>query len=231
MRALPSWPPSGNTVQNIFRTRYQTTRTVTTQRTIELFEEPMEGWDAELSVLVPGIDKWCDVRFIGGYYDYEGDRSHAPDFAGWRAGVEVRPLRGLILSATWFEKSQLYQDHWLVGLRLEIPLGAKSHGTFSSGYRHLADNLYEPVHRKNSAVTTSGIQQVTLTNTTTGQSTVVTGHSTTQNVLSTPPPPPPSGAKSDDLRPARAASAQFVHGDRTAHRAPPSPRATPADRA
>lgn len=183
----PFVAPNGNTVQNLTRTTYQTTRTVTTQRTIELFEEPLDGWDAELSVLVPGIDKWCEVRLIGGYYDYQGDRSQAPDFAGWRAGVEVRPLRGVILSATWFEKSQLYQDNWLIGLRLEIPLGGKSHGTFSSGYRHLADNLYEPVHRKNSAITTSGVQQVTLTNTTTGQSTVVS-QTTSQNVISTPPP-------------------------------------------
>jgi len=179
---------NGSTVQNVVRTNYQTTRTVTTRRTLELFEEPLDGWDLELSARVPGIEKWCDVRLIGGYYDYQGDRSQAPDFAGWRAGVEVRPLRGVVLSATWFEKSQLYRDNWLVGLRLEIPLGAKSHGTFSSGYRHLADSLYEPVHRKNSAITTSGVQQVTLTNTSTGQTTVVS-QTTTQNVISTPPPP------------------------------------------
>lgn len=179
---------NGTTVQNVVTTHSQTTRTVTTRRTIELFEEPLDGWDLELSMRVPGIEKWCDVRLIGGYYDYQGDRSQAPDFAGWRAGVEVRPLRGLVLSATWFEKSQLYQDNWLVGLRLEIPLGAKSHGAFSSGYRHLADGLYEPVHRKNAAITTSGVQQVTLTNATTGQRTVVS-QTTTQNVISTPPPP------------------------------------------
>ena len=181
---------NGNTVQNRIQRTTRTTSTTTVRRVTEFWEEPLEGWDAELSVLVPGIDKWMDVRLVGSYYSYHGNFLHVADVSGWRAGVEFRPVKAVVLSAMWYEKNQLYRDHWLVGVRFEIPLGKPMSQSFSTGYRHLAERLYEPVRRKNSAVSTSGTETTTTTTTTSGSSTVIF-QSQNQIILSTAPPPPP----------------------------------------
>jgi hypothetical protein len=123
-------------------------------RTIDVLEEPMEGWDAELAVLVPGIDKWCDVRLIGGYFDFEGGDGGAlfssADLSGWKAGIEVRPVPAVVLSATWYENIDFVDDHWMFGLRLEIPLGKP--GSFTPRRRHLQERLVEPVRRQNASI-------------------------------------------------------------------------------
>jgi hypothetical protein len=148
----------GQVVQNFTRTTTTRTRTTTTTRTFEIFEEPLEGWDIELALLVPGLDRYCDVQLIGGYYSFEGDRSRR-DIEGWRAGVEVRPVPAVVLHATWFEDGELYEDEWIAGVRLEIPLGGNWKDAFKPRRRHLAERLYEPVHRKNNSITTNGTEE------------------------------------------------------------------------
>ena len=164
--AGPTGVVNGQNVQTFTKTTTKTTRTTTTTRTFELFEEPLEGWDLELALLVPGLDRYCDVQLIGGYYSFEGDRSNR-DFKGWRAGVEVRPVPAVVLHATWYEEDRLYQDEWVAGVRLEIPLDKNWRDAFTPRRRHLAERLFEPVHRKNSSITTSGtVEQQTNTTTT-----------------------------------------------------------------
>lgn len=178
-----------NIVQNVVRKTTRRTTTTITQRTFELFEEPLEGWDVELALLVPGIDRYCDVKLVGGYYGYDGDRSRS-SIDGWRAGVEIRPVPAVVLHATWFQDERLYKDNWLAGLRLEIPLGAGLKEAFTPRRRHLAERLSEPVRRKNSAITSSIGEQETSTSST--SSSTSSTLSSTQNVIGTVPPPPPS---------------------------------------
>jgi hypothetical protein len=169
-------------VQNVNRTTTTRTRTTTTTRTIEIFEEPLEGWDLELALLVPGIDRYCDVQLIGGYYSFEGDRSHR-DIDGWRAGVEIRPVPAVVLHATWFENGELYHDEWLAGVRLEVPLGENWKDAFKPRRRHLAERLFEPVHRKNNSITTSGQEEEEIDSKTTTTTTTTSSQSNTQNNL------------------------------------------------
>lgn len=171
-------------VQNVNRQTTTRTTTVTTRRTFELFEEPLEGWDLELALLVPGIDRYCDVKLVGGYYGFEGDRSQQ-SIDGWRAGVEVRPVPAVVLHATWFGNDHLYKDNWLAGVRLEIPLGGGLKEAFTPRRRHLAERLFEPVHRKNSAVTSSGQEEEETSTTTSTGTTSSTSTTTTQNVIGT----------------------------------------------
>jgi hypothetical protein len=173
---------NGQVVQNFRRTTTTRTRTTTTTRTFELFEEPLEGWDLELALLIPGLDKYCDVQLIGGYYHLEADRSHR-DFVGWRAGIEVRPVPAVVLHATWFEEQNLYHDDWIVGVRLEIPLGGNLKEAFTPRRRHLAERLYEPVHRKNSSITTSGVEEEQVKSTTTTNTSEQTSQSNKQIVF------------------------------------------------
>ncbi len=89
-----------NTTNTAFNSATTTTTTaVTTTRTTvktitSLYEEGMEGWDAELAVLVPWVDQWMDVKLLGGYFSFNnqpfGPRSLGTgDVRGWKGGVEV----------------------------------------------------------------------------------------------------------------------------------------------
>jgi hypothetical protein len=130
-----------------------------TTRTIDIIEEPMEGWDAELALLIPGLDKYFDVRLIGGYYSFETDHSgrallHSADVEGWKAGVEVRPVPAVVLAGMWYEDENLVQDNWMVSVRLEVPLGKPGSESFVPRRRHLQERLLEPVYRQNAAIQT-----------------------------------------------------------------------------
>jgi hypothetical protein len=130
-----------------------------TTRTIDIIEEPMEGWDAELAVLIPGLDKYFDMRLIGGYYSFETNASgnallYSADVEGWKAGVEVRPVPAVVLAGMWYEDENLVEDNWMVSVRLEIPLGKPGSESFTPRRRHLQERLLEPVHRQNAAIQT-----------------------------------------------------------------------------
>jgi hypothetical protein len=130
-----------------------------TTRTIDIIEEPMEGWDAELAVLIPGLDRYFDMRLIGGYYSFETNASgnallYSADVEGWKAGVEVRPVPAVVLAGMWYEDENLVKDNWMVSVRLEIPLGKPGSESFVPRRRHLQERLLEPVHRQNAAIQT-----------------------------------------------------------------------------
>ena len=130
-----------------------------TTRTIDIIEEPMEGWDAELALLIPGLDKYFDMRLIGGFYSFETNSSgsallYSGDVEGWKAGVEVRPVPAVVLAGMWYEDENLVEDNWMVSVRLEVPLGKPASQSFIPRRRHLQERLLEPVHRQNSSVQT-----------------------------------------------------------------------------
>ncbi|RBP39757.1 inverse autotransporter-like protein with beta domain [Roseimicrobium gellanilyticum] len=130
-----------------------------TTRTIDIIEEPMEGWDAELALLIPGLDQYFDVRLIGGFYSFETNTSgravaYSSDVEGWKAGVEVRPVPAVVLAGMWYEDENLVEDNWMVSVRLEVPLGKPGSESFAPRRRHLQERLLEPVHRQNAAIQT-----------------------------------------------------------------------------
>jgi len=197
----------GRIIQGVSQTTTTRTTTTTRQRNFETFEEPLEGWDVEVAVLMPFIDQYCDLQLVGGYYEYTGDRSRLPSLSGWRAGVEFRPVPALALHATWYENERLYQDDWLVGFRVELPLGGSWKESFTPRRRHLAERLFEPVSRKNASVTTNGVEEVQTSSETT--TTTETNRSTSRSTRdlgavprrSTPPPTPKRSAPSDMVPP------------------------------
>ncbi|MEZ0274800.1 MAG: right-handed parallel beta-helix repeat-containing protein, partial [Roseimicrobium sp.] len=166
---------TGNTVvQDAMFTNYSTqiTRTTTTTTTIERlfqrFEEGMEGWDAEVAILVPGLDRWMDVMIIGGYYSFDNQpfgpqQGGTGNVEGWKAGVEIRPVPALIFSGTWYEDERLTGSDWTVGVQMQIPFEAGDLGdgknfwsrigdSFKPRRRHLMERMAEPVSRQNTAV-------------------------------------------------------------------------------
>lgn len=145
-----------------------TTRTTTIERLFQRFEEGMEGWDAQIGVLIPGLDRYLDVKVIGGYYSFDNQpfgpqEGGTGKVEGWKAGLEVRPVPALVLSGTWYEDKRLTGNDWTVGVQMQIPFEAGDLGdgkgfwgrikdSFTPRRRHLIERLAEPVHRQNAAV-------------------------------------------------------------------------------
>ena len=191
----PTTIRNGRFVQDVSRTTNTRTTTTTRRRTFETFEEPLEGWDVEMAVLMPFIDQYCDMQLVGGYYQYSGDHSRLPDLDGWRAGIKIRPVPALVLYATWYENDRLYQSDWLAGFSIELPLGGDWRESFTPRRRHLAERLFEPVRRKNASITTSGVEEEKTSDSTTTTSTTTSNTSRRSNDLggiprSKPKPPP-----------------------------------------
>lgn len=162
---------TGNTIAqdaNFTTLATTTTTTTTIEQLFRLYEEGMEGWDVEVALLVPGIDRYMDVKLIGGYYSFDNQpfgpqTGGTGNVEGWKAGVEVRPVPAVALTATWYEDERFVGSDWLYGLRLEVPfeMGDLGDGkgfwdrvgdSFRPRRRHLAERLVEPVRRQNEAV-------------------------------------------------------------------------------
>lgn len=177
---------TGNSIAQdaTFTTRTTTTTyTTTIERLFRRYEEGMEGWDAEVALLVPGLDRYFDVRAIGGYYSFDNQpfgpqQGGTGNLEGWKAGLEIRPVPAVILTGTWYEDDRLTGSDWTVGVQLQIPFEAGDLGdgktffsrigdAFKPRRRHLAERLAEPVRRQNAAVKlASSVETSTQSNTT-----------------------------------------------------------------
>jgi hypothetical protein len=97
----------------------RTTTEVTTRRTFSRFEAALEGWNAEIGAMVPGLDRYCEVRLFAGYYHYENP--FGADFEGWKGRVEVRPVPGLIAGVEYWEDEYLNGGNWTAELSVSLP--------------------------------------------------------------------------------------------------------------
>lgn len=139
-----------------------------TDRLYHYYEEGMKGWDVEAAVLVPGLDKWCELWLIAGYGDFQ-NKPFGPQIGGtgemhgWKSGIEFRPIPQLVLSATHFDEKRMQGGEWMFGLSLQLPLDPepgnkdkswwkKLRDTLKPRSRHLAERAVVPVHRQNAAV-------------------------------------------------------------------------------
>lgn len=162
--------------QSVIATTQTRTTTTTIERLFRQYEEGLQGWDAELAVLMPWIDRWMDVKLIGGYYHFD-NQPFGPQalgtgkVEGWKAGVEVRPVPALALSASWYQDEKLTGSDWIAGFRIELPFETTNIGDGKGGFwghikdafkprrRHFAERLAEPVHRQNAAVKLGGVTE------------------------------------------------------------------------
>ncbi|MDB6116265.1 MAG: hypothetical protein JWO08_46, partial [Verrucomicrobiaceae bacterium] len=135
--------------------------------TYGLYDEALRGWDTELSVLVPVIDKHVDLRLVAGLYGFDGG-STSRGFQGWQVGAEFRPVPAVVLMATRFNDDRNDGGQWMAGVRVEIPLGTRSPDAFRMRERRLSERLMEPVGRRYSPTVASGtkLEKKTVTTTT-----------------------------------------------------------------
>ncbi|MBN1269769.1 MAG: inverse autotransporter beta domain-containing protein, partial [Kiritimatiellae bacterium] len=134
----------------------RTTRITTTTYLFERFEQAQEGWDAEVGVKLPGLDKWVDVRVFGGYYSWDSDYAGGDRIEGAKGRLEVRVLPALYLDAMVYEDEELNGSDWAAGGRLVLPFDTKNlsekknpfEGAFAAkGEQPFANRLLEMVIR------------------------------------------------------------------------------------
>jgi hypothetical protein len=81
--------------------------------TLSLLTESLRGWQMDATLLVPGIDRWVDLRVIGGYASFESPTVGSLEYDSWRLGVDFRPVPAVVLSAMWHENERLFGDQWV----------------------------------------------------------------------------------------------------------------------
>jgi hypothetical protein len=99
----------------------QAEESLTFDTTATLLSESLRGWETDASWLVPGVDRWADLRVLAGYAAFESPSLAGYEVDSWRAGLEFRPLPAVSLSAIWHENEQLFGASWLYGVALEVP--------------------------------------------------------------------------------------------------------------
>ncbi len=100
-------------------TRQEGARRISEVITYRSFEEPLEGYDAEVGVWLPFLASRLPTGVFVGYYEFRSD--YVPDFSGWKARLEMRPHPNLTLDAEWFEDDALNETDYFVGFRVNLP--------------------------------------------------------------------------------------------------------------
>jgi hypothetical protein len=112
--------------------------------TLTLLTESLRGWQADATLLVPWIDRWADLRIIGGYAKFESPTEDSLEYDSWRLGVDFRPVPAVVLSAMWYENERLVGDHWLFGLGVEIPFSISDRGSSGGFWKNVKKRLQTP---------------------------------------------------------------------------------------
>lgn len=90
-----------------------------TRRTSKRYERAIEGFNAEVGFLVPGLDRYMEVRVFAGAYHY--DNPFGSDYSGFKARLEARFLPGLIADVEYWDDAYLMGGHWTGEVRVSLP--------------------------------------------------------------------------------------------------------------
>jgi hypothetical protein len=101
---------------NLFQRNLTTTTSISS---FGIFEEGLEGWNAEAGFLVPGLDRYFDLRLFAGGYNYQDPKGG--DIAGFRARAEARITDGVTLDLEYWEDEELVGGNWVAGVRVSLP--------------------------------------------------------------------------------------------------------------
>lgn len=102
------------------RVLLQRDRTTNTSRfTSKRFEGALEGFNGEVGFLIPGLDRYMEVRVFAGAYYYDDPFGH--EFSGVKARLEARLLPGVIADVEYWDDAYLTGGHWTGELRVSVP--------------------------------------------------------------------------------------------------------------
>jgi hypothetical protein len=166
--------------------------------TFGIFEEGLEGWNAEAGVLIPWVEQYFELRVFAGGYSYNDPAGG--DIGGFKARAEARVTEGVTLDLEYWEDEQLVGGNWVGGVRVSLPfdignLFAGKNPFEGAGEvfrprtkRHLRDRLDEMVIRSHRIQTGLSGPQPMGSTTTTETEVITTGRKVMPPITPTPPP-------------------------------------------
>ncbi len=83
------------------------------------FETGLEGFNAEVGFLIPGLENIAETRIFAGYYHY--DNPFGSDFDGFKARLEARVLKGVTANVEYWDDKALMGGHWTAGVAVSVP--------------------------------------------------------------------------------------------------------------
>lgn len=96
------------------------------------YEASLEGCEMELGFLLPGVERYAEVRVFGGYFRY--DNPFGSPFEGFQARLEARVLPGVIADFEYLGDPRLTGGHWAAGIRVSVPLSLYNLVTFRNPF-------------------------------------------------------------------------------------------------
>ena len=103
-------------------------------------EEARRGWNAEIGVLVPWVEQFCELRVFAGGYSYENPVGG--DTTGFKGRAEARVTQGITLDVEYWEDEQLVGGNWVGGVRVSVPFDFSE---LCSGRNPFSGNIFAPV--------------------------------------------------------------------------------------
>jgi hypothetical protein len=188
---------------NLFKRNLSTSTTVSS---FGIYEKGLEGWNAEAGFLVPGLDRYVDLRLFAGLYNYQDPKGGS--IGGFRARAEARITEGITLDLEYWEDEELVGGNWVGGVRVSVPFDIGNLFTGRNPFEGAGDMLKRPAHHDmrdrmdemviRSHRIQSGLTgpQLTGTHTSTDVKTVTTGVKVMPPV--TLPPPTGGGSESPE---------------------------------
>ena len=131
--------PEDDTYEIGRRSTRKTGGTTTTTRNLKSYEAALEGFNAEAGVLIPGLDKYAEVRVFAGYYHY--DNPFGGDFQGFKARVEAHVLPGVIAGVEYWDDAELMGGHWTGSLSVSVPFSIYNLVTGRNPFEGIAQNF------------------------------------------------------------------------------------------
>lgn len=156
----------------LFQQQRFTRSSRTTKRS---YEAALEGWNAEVGFLVPGLDKYMELRFFAGAYSY--DNPFGGDFTGFKARAEARILPGLIAGVEYWDDAYLTGGHWTGEFAVSVPFSIFNLAQGRNPFEGTAE-MFRPRRREfrermsDMVVRSHRVMTVTGTNTSTTQNAV-----------------------------------------------------------
>ena len=144
--------------------RYVVGRSSSALRDFKRFETSLEGYNAEVGVLIPGLDRFAEVRAYAGYYHY--NNPFGSDFDGFKARVEARLLRGVVAGVEYWDDAALMGGHWTGSIAVSVPFSTYNLFTGKNPFegagesfkrvpRPFADRMSDVVERSHRIQTTT----------------------------------------------------------------------------
>jgi hypothetical protein len=117
---------------------------VTRHNHFQEFESGLEGFNTEVGFLIPGLEKFAEVRAFAGYYHFENP--FGGDFNGFKGRLEARLLRGVTANVEYWDDAQLMGGHWTGEIAVSLPFSIYNLFTGKNPFEGAADS-FRPLPR------------------------------------------------------------------------------------